>query len=252
LKTRHTIKTSSLSLTMVGFLSACITLPFELPGIVTQAPITEAEVAVSVTSPEELAVVGFDRIRSKFPEGHLVGHYEGERLYVNNCFGYRGEIRWQAGPGFLEPAEFADIFYSEMKKANFNVSGANHEMFSGMKDDRAAPKFLISGDIDRLQLQVCDEADAWSGERLNRQSGRGTTEISWQLFDTFEREVIYKTSTIGSVTLPKAVLFGKEVLIKQAFAMAAANLTEDPKLISILKRKQRAPIISIKNIAKAP
>lgn len=241
----HTIKISGIGLILMGTLSACLTTPVHVPVVAKKAP-------VSVSNSDDLALMRLGRIRVNIAKGQSIGAYERERLFINNCYGSGGPIHWPAEPSFMKTSEFSGIFNSEMRKANFNVSTESDELFSSRQAAPAKPKFLVGGQIESLTMKVCDESDLWSGRRLNHQSGQSSTRVSWQLFDTWEQKVVYKTTTRGSVDIKKAIPFGQEMLIKRAFAAAAANLAADRNLVALLKKKQQANITKTEPVSGAP
>lgn len=241
----HTIKIAALALVFATSLSAHMSIPFALPAIVKK-------VSAATPNSNSLALVGLDRIRISFPRGHQVGVYEERKIFVNNCGGLTGPIEWDNGPGFYRDQGLIDVFNSQLRRANFNIAGDSSELFEKQNPNRPRPRYLIGGEINHLTMKICDEVDTWDKQRTGLQSGHGKMRVSWQVFDTLTKKVVYRTQSRGSAKLRTGLRNGQAKLITQSFAAAAGNLATDRKLVSLLKKKQTVPTIRIQKVRKPP
>ena len=221
----------SLSIIALSLLSACDTIPVIVPEVESKAP-------VEITNHNELALMGFDRIGIKIKRGEPIGSYDIDILGVSGCAGMGGNVFWNQGRVLAKDVEFSDLFYAEMKNANFNVAGSPNKLFSNITKGKIKPRFLVGGQLEEIKMNVCDELSFWTGRRLGRQSGKGAVRVTWQLFDTTKRKVVYETETRGAVNNKDGVPNGEMLIIQNAFAAATANLAADEKLVSLLQERQ--------------
>ncbi len=213
------------------FASACQTIPVEVPEVETRA-------SVEIADPRKLAAIGFDRIGIKVKRGEAIGSYDPDILGFTKCFGYGGNIFWNQGRLVARDTEFADIFFSEMKNANFNIVGNPDKLFASATAGAIKPRFLFGGQIDEIKLNACQEKNFWTGYPRNTTAGKGAVRVHWQVFDVFERKVVYETTTRGAAKLERGVPGGEMVLVQNAFGNAVANLTAEEKLVSLLSERQ--------------
>jgi serine protease Do len=229
-KTRH-IETMVLAMVTAIVLSACQTVPVAVPKVETKTPVEIADAA-------KLAPVGFDRIGIKVRRGELIGAYEPDLFGFTDCYGQGGKIYWHQGRVMSRDVEFADIFFDTMKNANFNVVGNPDKLFASATANAAKPRFLVGGQIDEIKLNACQKKDFWT--RLPRQEvrGKGAVRVRWQVFDVFERKVVFETVTRGAAELEKGLPGGELILVQNAFGNAVNNLAAEPELAALLSARQ--------------
>ena len=208
-------------------LAGCQNIPVKVPEVKTQDP-------VEIKDPSEIAPIKFDRVGIKVKRGTPIGSYDPEFFGLTGCFGTGGNIFWNQGRVLARDIEFADLFYEEMKNANFNVVGNPDKMFAGASDDRRKPSYLIGGQIEEIKLNVCDEIDFWTGWRRNTQKGKGAVKVLWQVYSVINREVVYETKTQGAATLERGAADGEMVILHNAFANAVINLAADQGFVDVL------------------
>lgn len=226
----------------IFFLTACQRIPIEVPEVKTQEP-------VEIDDASSLAAIKFDRVGIKIKRGTAIGDYEFD-LTGLNCAMMEGNIFWNRGRVLARDMEFADIFYDELKAANFNIIGNPDKMFAGATEERVRPRFLIGGQIDEIKLEVCEQINWWTGYPRGTQMGKGAVKVRWQVFSVLNREVVFETTTQGAAKLDKGVSGGEIVLIHDAFANAVVNLAADKKFVKMLSKREQT-IVDIKNVDKS-
>jgi S1-C subfamily serine protease len=147
---------------------------------------------------------------------------------------------WNQGRVQARDLEFTDIFYDVMANANYNVVGNPTKMFGRETDDAIEPVYVVGGQIEDIKMEICEQADFWTGIPLGTQSGKGAVKVRWQLFSTFERKVVFETTTQGAAEVSQGSAKGEMVILTEAFAEAAANLAADDKLVRFLSSAERS------------
>ncbi len=243
MKMLRPLKVLAFGLLLPVALSACFSAPIKIPTAPRKAPVT-------IANAEDLAVIGLDRLRVNFSAGRVIGVYVPQNMLRNSCGGRSGKITWRGGPKYYEDPEHRDVFNAVFKRANYNVVGDSGNLFAEHEQGRAKPRFLVGGQIEDLVMKVCDEINLWTERRLGIQSGQSLMRVSWQIFDTVNRKVVYKTQTSGSTKITKGTHQGQSKLVQMAFAAAAANLAADRNLLSLLKKKSNRPTMAITKVGK--
>jgi len=221
-------------------LSACQTIEVKVPEIKTQEP-------VEIKDSSKVASIQFDRVGFKIKRGTPIGTYDPDFLGLTGCYGTGSNIFWNQGRVLARDFEFADLFYEEMKSANFNVVGNPDQMFASASDDNKQANYLIGGQIEEIKLNVCDEMNIWTGWPLGIQKGKGAVKIRWQVFSALERKVVFETKTEGAAKLERGVSGGELVIIHNAFANAVVNLAAKQEFVSVLK-KTAPSVLDIRNV----
>jgi hypothetical protein len=222
--------------------AACQTIPINVPKVEIKEP-------VEIKDSASLAAIKFDRVGIKIKSGTPIGSYEPDLLGLSGCLFIDGNIFWNQGRVLARDVEFADLFYDEMKIANFNVVGNPDKMFAGALEERVKPRYLIGGQIEEIKLRVCDERDFWTGWPRNTQKGKGAVKVNWQVYSVLDRKVVYEITTQGAAVLERGAVGGELVIIHNAFANAVVNLAADRKFVDILSGDEPS-IVDIKNIEK--
>lgn len=226
----------------VSVLAACQTIPVKVPVITTQEP-------VEITDSSKLATIKFDRVGVKVKRGTAIGTFEFDLLGLSGCLNRGGNIFWNQGRVLSRNTEFADLFYDEMKTANFNVIGNPDKMFAEASDDSRQASYLIGGQIEEIKLEVCDEMNIWTGWPRGTQKGKGAVKVRWQVFSTIKRKVVFETTTEGSAKLENGAANGELVIIHNAFANAVVNLAAKQKFVDVLK-EITPTVLDIRNVSK--
>jgi S1-C subfamily serine protease len=221
-------------------LASCQVIPVEVPKVETQN-------SIEITNAEALATIKFDRVGVKVKRGTAIGTYDPDFIGLTDCYGTGGNIFWNQGRVLARNIEFEDIFFDEMKAANFNVVGDPTKMFAGATDDGKKPQYLIGGQIDDIKLNICAVKNFWTGLPLGTQKGKGAVKVRWQVFSLLNRKVVFETTTEGAAKLETGVAGGELVIIQNSFANAVVNLTAKQEFVSLLSNAV-PNVLDIKNV----
>ncbi|MEQ8804408.1 MAG: trypsin-like peptidase domain-containing protein [Rhodospirillales bacterium] len=213
---------------LLAGLAACRTIQ-DVP-----VPQVEEKAAVEISDPSALATVQFDRVGVKVKRGTVIGLYEPYAMGLSGCYGRQGNIHWNSGRVLARDAEFADLFFNEMKSLNFNVVGDPDKMFASQSDNRRQASYLIGGQIEKIALNACREYNIWTGFPYDTITGKGAVTVRWQVFSTVDRKVVYETTTDGAAKLETGTTDGEMVIIHEAFAGAIRNLAADQGFVDLL------------------
>lgn len=196
---------------------------------------------------EELAPIKFDRVGSNLSRGLQIGSYRN----TSGC-GVADPIYWMTGKAKIHDEEFTDSFFQELKRANYNVIGDPKEMFGDYTSEKLDPEYLIGGRIDAITMDICEEYDGWSGRYTGRESGSAAIDVTWQVFSTLERKVVYETKTRGSSNIKAAVPDGEYAVLESAFAAAASNLAGEQAFHDLLAGGQSQKSTVAEALVSAP
>jgi len=220
-------------------LSTCQTIPVKVPIVKTKEP-------VEIKNSASLATIKFDRIGFKIKRGTAIESYEPDLLGLS-CVLVDGNIFWNQGRVLARNIEFEDIFFDEMKVANFNVIGDPDKMFANASDKKKKSNFLIGGKIDEIKLEVCEQINWWTGFPRGTKKGKGAIKVRWQVFSVLNIKVVFETTTQGAAKLEMGVGGGEMVLIHNAFGNGVVNLTPSKKFVDLLTAPNQT-IVDIKNV----
>lgn len=211
-------------------LVACQTVEVTVPEVAVKQP-------VPIANTTKLAPIQFDRVGTKIPRGAIIGSYDMDFLGLTKCYGYGSNIYWNQGRTLSRDIEFADIFFGEMKNASFNVVGKPNKLFT-QTVGAVKPRYLVGGQIEDIKMNACREKNFWTGRPRDTVAGKAAVRVNWQVFDLFEKKVVFEVVTSGSAKSEEGVPGGELVLIQNAFGNPVANLAAEEKLVAILSARQ--------------
>jgi len=190
---------------------------------------------VFIDDRNELAPIKLNRVSVKMRRGAVIGSY---KFVPFTCIPRTPNVYWNRGRIRMKRIEFSDIFFEQFDSANFNVVGDPDNLFAGATRDEIKPEYLVGGQIEDIRMNLCDHVNPFrNGMHTETQSGSASLTVAWQVLSLFDKKVVYQTKTSGSITLEEEAPDGGNVLLNEAFAEAAANLTADEKLVALLKKK---------------
>lgn len=171
---------------------------------------------------EELAPIRLDRVSFSLTRGQVIGSYRD----ASGC-GAAKKIYWSSGQLKVQDEDLNDVFFTALKRANYNVVGDPQQLFGDYAADVPDPEYLVGGIVSAVNMDICDEYNSWYDRYLNRQNGIAAMDVTWQVFSTLERKVVYEAKTRGSGGLEAGVPDGEIAILESAFAAAAENLAAD-------------------------
>lgn len=200
-----------------------------------------AQLKSAAKTGDDLAAIQLDRIVFNLSRGQTIGAYRAGGAYTgcgSGGFSPR-PLAWPGLPSERINNEMRGIFAEEMGQAGYNVAGNSNELFADMSSNPVDAEYLVGGRVDSIVMDVCNEVSTWDGRALGTQSGEIGIEMTWQVFSTLERQVVYETMSRGSAVLEEGVPDGEEALLIQGIAAAAANLAADQKFHGLLLSSTR-------------
>ena len=217
------------------------TASLDIPEIATAQPVA-IESAV-----EEQASFALSKVIASIRRGQAIVHFPAKGFRRKGIKGrlcnYRtksdGVVEWDAGSAFLGNwrTSFGEIFYETLSNRNFNVAGDPRDLF-GQQDAVAAAEYRIGAVITDIRGNACHAHHWWDGKPLRQYSGEMYVNVEWTVYSNRQRRQIFKTTTEGYYKLVKPKRTGLILMVHEAFARAAENLTADKMFINIAIRKE--------------
>lgn len=131
-------------------------------------------------------------------------------------------------------AIYTRAFYDTVRNARYTVVGDPTALFE--EESGPKPRYVVGGALTALQLDFCRpnvyEPNDISAGLYNK--------FEWQIYDTLERKVVYKTTTEGSYNTGGPVAGGNNIAISNAFEAAVSNLLAEQKFHDVLRQGSRA------------
>ncbi len=205
------------------------------------------EIPIEIEDHTSLASVQFDRLGVKLRRGTIIGNYDAPTLGLTGCVYVDRNIFWNQGRILSRDLEMSDIFFQTLKDANFNVVGDPNLMFASASDRKPESDFLVGGQIEDIRLNLCEVMNFWTGGSNGTQKGKGSIEITWQVFSKFDRKVVFEMSTRGAATVNEGSVGGGMVIIQEAFASAVDNLIANQEFVDLLKG-YKPDVANVRNI----
>lgn len=165
------------------------------------------------------ASVTFTRLIVRVPAGTEIGHHRVGLAKVK-----RYPYTWQSNLT-VGSEEFKVIASEEMLDHGYNVKGGDNLLFGA--DESAKAEYQLGATLDEMLY------DTFAGLAGNYSEAR--VHIVWELYDTFQRSVIYTLATNGHAKLNKQ---GSPVL-QEAFRSALANLMADSGFVAKMTQSPR-------------
>ncbi|MEE8393447.1 MAG: serine protease [Rhodospirillales bacterium] len=209
--------------------AGCTRLPVKVDMVENKAPVT-------IKDPAELAPIKLQRVGINIRRGTAIGVYKSNFV---TCYSFIDNVFWNQGRVLGRDTEFEDLFYEEMKAANFNVVGNPKKMFAGLIRDELQPAYLIGAQVEEIKMEVCDHISIWSGLPQFVQSGKGSIKVQWQVFSPFTKKVVYETITKGMADIETPSANGEMIILNESFAAASSNLAADEEFVALLMKDWR-------------
>ena len=97
------------------------------------------------------------------------------------------------------------------------------------------PEYLLTAEINDFFMNVCDEYDWEQAKKANRRDGSAEMTVTWRLMNLSQTKVFWKGVTTGYAELEDGIYEGEVKLAEDAFADAAARLSNLPGFEAQLK-----------------
>lgn len=189
------------------------------------------------------APIQFRSVRPALPAGAELGVYRGG---CSLSYEYVGREFFN---GVHQP-DFEDHFAMALEAQGYDVIDQKSAIFAEeYEDDLLRSEYSISGKIVDADISICRYDDmvlgtqSWGLHLLGSKGSRGKVylKIEWGVYDNLRREVVYKTATEGYVNRKVANIEGANLMVMEAFSMAAHNLGADRVLHDLIFFEQDVP-----------
>ena len=206
---------------LVFLLAACASEPAVVP-----RPLPVAPVAQGSTEPIRFESLGMGSLR----RGQEIGRY----VWGIDCAPPYSAAFWTTGRGLRQGATWAERFYEVMTDAGFTVAGGEDHFFDKRQAGERA-RFAVHAELRDVRLRLCNWTD-WLFGWDKGIRGDGTVRVEWAVTVPEEERLVYRTTTVGSATLNRAVPEGDLALIEEAYTNAAVALAADAGFRAALTR----------------
>jgi len=165
---------------------------------------------------EESAPITFARLVIRVPAGTEIGHHHSGLLKIK-----RAPYVWQSNLTIASD-EFKVIASEVMQSYGYDVKGGDNLLFG--VDESAKAEYQLGGTLTSILY------DTYGSLAGNHSDAR--LHIEWQLYDAFQRRVVFEVATDGY-----AKLSGRSAAVAQeAFKAALRNLLADTAFVATVRR----------------
>jgi serine protease Do len=137
------------------------------------------------------------------------------------------EISLRSGRYNVNNDVYNDVFRDDFRAANYTVVGDSDALFGDDSRDRA--KYLIAGIITNIEINLWYPNIDLLGNRItygnpDAANGAAYLQVQWQIYDTRDRKVVFKTTTAGSFQQEHESADAFNQLLEDSFSVAVNNL----------------------------
>lgn len=204
-----------------------------------QAPTTSQTAlqrqAIPIERTESTVPIAFEKVVIKLPRGRSVGSIQATAFCST-----MDDLMIRTGRYRLDDDTFTDIFREELLNENYNVVGDPDALFNDPSRDRA--RYLIAGLITEIEANICYPNINMFGQRMGFGSPRDSKgasylKVEWQIYDTRNRQIVYKTDTAGSSQIITATSGSFNKVLELAFSVAVNNLMANETFHNLMINK---------------
>jgi len=203
------------------FISGCATP-------VQQAVVKEAR---DIPTGADAKPIQFRKVVVKLRRGEPVGEMLGGLACLKQPFS--GDLTWRGGRLQINDEEFTEVFRDELQKANYPIVGDPNALFEDPSAWKA--EILVAGLITKMQMNACYPYSGWGNWKDSK--GDAFVKVTWQIFGSLERKVVYEVTTEGSFSQKETSPQGIDRALVGAFAVATQNLLADKNFHDLISRK---------------
>jgi len=195
---------------------------------VQQAVIKEAR---EIPTGADAKPIQFRKVVVKLRRGEPVGELLAGLACIKQPFS--GDLTWRGGRLQINDEEFTEAFREELQKANYPTVGDPNALFEDPSAWKA--EILIAGLITKIQINACFPYGGFGNWRDSK--GDAFVKVTWQIFGSLERKVVYEVTTEGSFSQKETSPQGVDRALVGAFSVATQNLLADKKFFDLISRK---------------
>lgn len=172
-----------------------------------------------------------DKVSYSLPRGAIIG----KRILSLKCSSALDSLFWKGIRKTAKEMSYQDLFFEEMSLRGYDVVGDPGLMY-GTSSDKKRARYKIGAQIRGIKLNECDHRSFYW---LDGVSGEGEMTVFWQVYSVAKKEIVLNIKTRGYYRLKNKNLFGREVLLNEAFASAANELANNKEFQKLIFSKPR-------------
>ncbi len=136
----------------------------------------------------------------------------------------------------IEEADFRHTFDETLQEMGYATVEHSEDVFApAAVDSRIA--FQIAATLIDIDLDLCMEADWWTGDYAGKAHGTGAVLVEWQVFSNLDRRTVHKTSVWGNAALAEPTENGVYLLLQGSFREAVRKLGEQSAFLEAVTYK---------------
>jgi hypothetical protein len=202
--------------------------------------------ALSLAEGESTYPIRLARVYADIKRGTVVGQYQSGMLCIPDLSG--SELQWHVGRNDISDAELAIAFRDELRGAGYTVVSAQSNMFDDEENERARARFKIGAIITDIKANICKPGNGLL--TAGKLGGDSYVKVRWQVYDNFNRAVVYDTNTEGSATVSSSSGTTEADILLAAFSKAARNLLADQGFHDLMVQKKEKPVAETDRVKK--
>ena len=203
--------------------------------LVACTPVRQVKYKQSLDSPQDAssAPIKFTKLRTQLPVGSEIGQYR-ESCFLSSQIVGRDFLRRK-----INQQDIDDIFAETLETQGYDiVSRLSADFAEEYEADLLRSEYQVSAKIIDAQFDACDSKglNLMNAVSLGLGGAHGKLylKIKWAVMDNLRRKIIYKTTTEGYVKRNVPNIEGWELMMNEAFGMAAHNLGSDPNFHDVM------------------
>jgi S1-C subfamily serine protease len=173
----------------------------------------------------------FVRLRVQLPPGTEIG------VLSDNCMWFAPAGRNLLSEAIVPP-DIIEQFEETMEGIGYDVTGSlNIDFEDELIDELQRSEYGISAKIVKAQVDACYQNNGFLWGHYGAREGyigELYLDIEWSIRDNLRRKTVYKTTTPGYAKQSIANAEGLNLMMNEAFAMAAHNLGADPAMHALI------------------
>ncbi len=168
------------------------------------------------------APIKFTKMKVELPLGEDIG------LIRKNCLLYYSKLDGKILHG-ISKSLIEQNFSASLERLNYDiVSHLNKDFDEEISDELLRSEYKVNAKIIDADINAChDSSNGLFEISTPRYKGELFLKIEWAVYDNLRKKTVYKTVTQGYSKQKRSNTDGIELMISDAFSMAAHNLGTD-------------------------
>lgn len=203
----------------IGIFAAILCL-----GLASCVDVRESQYQAPLEEPEDShpAPIKFTRLKVDLPLGQDIG------IFRINCFLHYFQVDGKIFQGVSQKLT-DDSFTLALEQLGYDVvSVLNKDFDEEIADELLRSEYKISAKIVDADISACNDASpGFFEQKFTQFKGKLYLKIEWAVYDNLRKKVVYRATTDGYTHQKSASSEGLNLMLSDAFSMAAHNLGTD-------------------------